>query len=99
MMRYCNIAFTAALMAPGSACFLFDKYWEIDSNETGYDGTTDDKTFFMAEVTTYSSAEDVKCRQADVNKITEDFKQTLVLDGWTGTRKGGYDTRPSDFYD
>ena len=83
----------------GCGCGLYTNPWDPPpqhGGETG--GEVGDKTFFIAEVTTYSSAAN-SCRDFDVATVTEDFKRTLQLDQWTGQRRISSQTRPSDFYD
>jgi len=88
----------AGIACSSLGCGLYDNPWEPPDESGGETGADPDKTFFIAEVTTYETAPD-PCKTSNVATVTEDFKLTLQLDGWTGTRRVSSQTRPSDFYD
>jgi hypothetical protein len=78
-------------------CDLYPNPWDPPEASGETEGDPD-KTFFMAEVTAYSTATN-SCQDYDVATVTADFKNTLQLEQWSGQRRSSFETRPSDFYD
>lgn len=76
----------------------WDPWAGVGSDEAGGEPDPVTHSYFIAELTDYSSPQ-ADCPQESLNDVTTLFAMTLDSEGWQGTRKSGLQTVPSDFLD